>query len=84
MAGHGAELAAIAIKIKDIARLVAMVATALPQLVHAGNADAWALAAWRTSGLRLAALSAIGSSATLLTVNHVETGSIGRPADLSS
>ena len=58
MAGHGAELAAVAIKIKDIARFVTMVATALPQLVHAGNADARALATWRTGGFEThAALS---------------------------
>ena len=74
MAGHGAELAAVAIKIKDIARFVTMMATALPQLVHAGNADARALATWRTGGFETHAPSVIGSSATLLTVNHVETG----------
>lgn len=51
MTGHGAELAAIAVEVKDIARLVPMMTSTLPQLVHAGNADAWALATWRTSGL---------------------------------
>ena len=73
MAGHGAELAAVAIKIKDIARFVTMMATALPQLVHAGNADARALATWRT-GLRLMPPSVIASLVTLLTVNHVKAG----------
>ena len=53
MAGHGAKLAAIAVEVKDVARFVTMVATALPQLVHAGNADAWALATWRTSGFEV-------------------------------
>lgn len=75
MAGHGAELAAITVEVKDVARLVAMMASAFPQLTHAGNADARALATWRTSaGLRLAAPSAIASFAMLLTINHVKAG----------
>lgn len=51
-----------------------MMATALPQLVHAGNADAWALATWRTSGLEVRCPSSIASFAMLLTINHVKAG----------
>ena len=51
MAGHGAELAAVAVEVKDVARFVAMMASALPQLVHAGNANARALATRRARGL---------------------------------
>ena len=51
MAGHGTELAAIAAEVKDVARLVTMMAAALPQLVHAGNANARALATRRACGL---------------------------------
>ena len=51
MTGHGAQLTAIAIEVKDVARLVTMMAAALPQLVHAGNANARALATRRACGL---------------------------------
>ena len=39
VAGHGAHLAAIAVEVEDVARLVAMMAAARPQLVYAANAD---------------------------------------------
>ena len=34
MAGHGAHLAAVSVEVKNVARLVTMVAAARPQLVH--------------------------------------------------
>lgn len=54
VAGHGAHLAAIAIEVEDIARLVTMMAAARPQLVHAANADTRTLTARRAERLVLA------------------------------
>ena len=75
--GHGAHLAAIAVEVEDVARLVTMVAAARPQLVHAAHADTRTLAPRRTERLVLARrLDAALASIT--------QASMGRPADLSS
>ena len=54
MAGHGAHPAAVSVEVKDVARLVTMVAAARTQLVHAAHADARTLASRRTERLALA------------------------------
>ena len=47
VAGHGAHLAAVSVKVKDVARLMTVVAAARPQLVHAAHADTRPLATRR-------------------------------------
>ena len=54
MAGHGAHLAAVSVKVKDVARLVTMVAATRTQLVHAAHADTRTLATRRAERLVLA------------------------------
>ncbi len=81
MAGHGAHLAAIAVEVEDVAGLVAMVAAARAQLVHAANADTWALAAWRAE--RLALARGLGPlSLRILMVDHIQAGLDGQAGRL--
>ena len=66
MAGHGAHLAAVSIKVKDVARPMAMVAAARTQLVHAAHADTRTLAPRRTERFILAR----GLGAALASITH--------------
>lgn len=60
-AGHGTHLAAVAVKVEDVARLVTVVAAACTQLVHAANADTRTLTA--RSAERFALARRLGGAA---------------------
>ena len=66
MAGHGTHLAAVAVKVEDVARFVTMVAAARTQLVHAAHADTRTLATRRAE--RLAPARRLG--AALASITH--------------
>ena len=51
MAGHGTHLAAISVEVKNVARLVPVMAAACAQLVHATHADTWTLSTRRAERL---------------------------------
>lgn len=74
MAGHSAHLAAVSVEVKDVARLVTMVAAARTQLVHAAHADTRTLATRRAE--RLAPARRLG--AALASVTHGQSHP-GRP-----
>ena len=84
MAGHGAHLAAVSVEVKNVARLVTMVAAARTQLVHAAHADTRTLATRRAERLVLARRPRCCSRRRYSWSITSRQASMGRPADLSS
>lgn len=80
MSGHGAHLAAVSVEVKDVARLVTMMAAAHSQLVHAAHADTRTFAPRRAE--RLAPARRLGAALASVTHGQSHPGRLrweGRP-----